>query len=216
VALAKADSPQARDAVRHEVVALQHEQSLDAGGWVRLASPSDGLTGWRPLLGTWRAESDGSLTGTAGARGLLLVSDARVGPHFEMKGRMELVSSSNGTFQAGFVFGHPHVQKDNWFSFRVKRNTREGSVAYFSRHFYLPDAAPPAMTVPDVSDVHVRVDHHGMTASVDGRVVQQNYVPKGEWDQRDKTSLVGVGAYGDQNLLTLRFRDLQVRRLKKE
>jgi hypothetical protein len=219
-ALPKAGSPQARAALEQRIVALEHEGRLQAGDWARLLPASNGLEGWRPLFGSWTSESDGAVTGTVGARGLLLVSDVHVGPYFEMKGRVELVSTSNGAFQGGVVFGHPWIDYgkayDKWFSFRVKRNPREGSVAYFSRHFYLPDGPPPAVAVGDINDIHVRVDSHGMSAWLNGRLVQQGYVPKGEWDQQDATSVVGLGAYGDENLVRLRFRDVQVRRLHRD
>jgi hypothetical protein len=182
---------------------------------VPILPTSEALEGWRPLLGTWNLEKDGALTGKAGARGLLIVADARVGPSFEMKGKVELTSSSNGLFQAGFVFGHPAWENDNWFSFRVKRNAWEGSVAYFARGFSKPEAAVPREDVRDENDIRIRVEDGRMTAYLNGRAVHENYVPPAGWEKGDRGVLVGLGGYPDENVWSVRFRGVQVRRLAK-
>jgi hypothetical protein len=132
-----------------------------------------------------------------------------------MKGTVELVSSSNTFFQGGFVFGHPTWEKDDWFSFRVKRNAHEGSAAYFARSFYKPEGVAPKVTVPDVNDILVRVEEGRMTAFVNGQAVPQNFVPRDGWNKGDRGILVGFGGYQDENLSSLRFRSVQVRRLPK-
>jgi tetratricopeptide (TPR) repeat protein len=212
-ALAKDPSPQAAPALKRWIAALEVEQRLAGGEWVSVLPTSDALEGWRPVLGTWAREASGALTATAGARGLLLVSDALVGPRFEMRGRLELVTSSNGSFQCGFVFGDVKWGKDNWFSFRVKRNSREGSVAYFARTFEGPAGSAVEMTVPDVNDFLVRVEDGRMTASVNGDIVQREFVPAQVWTKGNKDVRVGLGGYSDENVWTMRFRDLEVRRL---
>jgi hypothetical protein len=212
-ALAKDPSPHAAPALRRWVAALETEQRLDKGDWVPILPASDALEGWRPLLGTWSVEKDGALTGRAGARGLLMVSDARVGPSFEMKGRVEMAASTNGSFQAGFVFGHPAWERDNWFSFRVKRNAREGTVAYFARYFSRPEGVAPMVEVHDVNDILIRVEDGRMAAFVNGTLVQHHFVPPGGWEKGDRGVVVGFGGYPDENLWSVRFRGVQVRRL---
>jgi len=214
-ALVKDPSPRTAPALRRWVAALETEQRLDRGDWVPILPQSDALDGWRPLLGGWNVEKDGALTGRAGARGLLIVSDARVGPSFEMKGRVEMVASTNGFFQVGFVLGHPAWEKDNWFSFRVKRNAREGTVAYFTRSFFGPEGVAPTVEVHDVNDILIRVEDGRMTAFVNGRAVEENFGPTAGWESGDRGVLVGLGGYPDENLWSVRFRGVQVRRLAK-
>lgn len=213
-ALAKYPSPHAAPALRRWIVALEAEGRLEKGEWADLLPQSGTLDGWRPLLGTWKVEKDGALVGQAGARGLLITSDVRVGPRFEMRGKVELLSTSNGFFQAGFLFGHPSWSKDDWFSFRVKRNAREGSVAYFARFFYGPQGPPLRLTVPDSNEIEVLVDDGRMTARVNGERVQTDFVPRDGWRRNDRSLGVGLGGYSDENIWSMRFRDVRVRRLR--
>jgi len=163
-------------------------------------------------LDPWRLDADGSLVGTAGSRGLLIVSDARVGPAFEVEGRMELVSSTNGFFQGGVAFGRPSWDGQDWMSFRIKRNSDEGKVAYFSHHLYRPESGPFPIEVPDRNAFRVRVQAGKVSAWVDDAPVQEGYQPaKGLVTTPDVR--VGFGGYVDENLVSLRFRDVRLRRL---
>ena len=208
----KEPSPHVARLLRGRIAALRIEEALEAGRWTRLLPDSPDLAGWKQKLGTWRVTKDGSLVGTSGRRGLLITSDARVGPEFEVRGRLELVASSNGAFQGGIAFGHPAWETRDWLSFRMKRNPREGSVAYFSQHFDPPDYQPETFPIPDVNDFLVRSESGKLTAILNGRIVKQALVPtKGL--VRDGDALLGFGAYLDENVFSLRFRNVEVRRL---
>jgi hypothetical protein len=214
-AMSKDPSPRTAPALRRWVAALETEERLGRGDWVPILPQSDALEGWRPLMGTWHVERDGALTGTAGARGLLMVSDARVGPNFEMKGRVEMAASTNGAFQGGFAFGHPAWEKDNWFSFRVKRNPREGTVAYFAQFLSRPEGVAPMVEVHDANDILIHVEDGVMAAFVNGKQIQHHFVPPAGWDKADRGAVVGFAGYPDENLWSVRFREVQVRRLTK-
>ena len=88
-ALVRDRSPRAAAALARKVVPLEQERRLATGEWVAFLPASPDLAGWKTELGSWRLDSDGSLVGVAGVRGLLLVSDARVGPEFEIRGRIK-------------------------------------------------------------------------------------------------------------------------------
>jgi hypothetical protein len=214
-AMSKDPSPRTAPALRRWVAALETEERLGRGDWVPILPQSDALEGWRPLMGTWHVERDGALTGTAGARGLLMVSDARVGPNFEMKGRVEMAASTNGAFQGGFAFGHPAWEKDNWFSFRVKRNPREGTVAYFAQYLSRPEGVAPMVEVHDANDILIHVEDGVMAAFVNGTQVQHHFVPPAGWDKADRGAVVGFAGYPDENVWSVRFRGVQLRRLTK-
>jgi hypothetical protein len=194
------------------IASLEQEKRLASGDWMPFLPVSADLAGWRTELGSWWLEADGSLVGLAGSRGLLLVADARVGADFEIRGQMELVSSTNGFYQGGVVFGRPSWNSQDWMSFRMKRNGDEGRVAYFSHHLYRPDSGPFPIEAPDRNTFRVQVLGGRLSAWVNGAVVQQGLVPaKGL--VRSPDLRVGFGGYVDENLVSLRFRDVELRRL---
>ena len=103
---ARAKAPvEARALLDKRLAAIALEADLAAGRTARLL-PDKELHGWSVENGQWVVEPDGSLLGTSGSRGLMIVADARVGPSFELESDVEIVSTSNGQFQAGILFGH--------------------------------------------------------------------------------------------------------------
>ncbi|MET0554134.1 MAG: hypothetical protein ABW221_13915 [Vicinamibacteria bacterium] len=210
-AQAKDPSPAAAAAIGYAVSALQTERTLAKGGWVPFLPATEGLEGWRPLLGTWTREADGSLVGFAGSLGLMIVADARVGPDFEIRGTMELVSSTNGFFQGGVVFGHPSWDSQDWMAFRIQRTPDEGQVAYFGQHFYGAPGGPFRLPVPDRNAFTVRVHGRKLSATVNGTAIAGQVPEKGLVTTPDLQ--VGFGGYVDENLVSIRFRDVELRRL---
>ena len=126
---ARAKAPvEARALLDKRLAAIALETDLAAGRSARLL-PDKELHGWRVENGQWVVEPDGSLLGTSGSRGLMIVADARVGPSFELETDVEIVSTSNGQFQAGILFGHrPTFNSYKWASFRLKKTAHEGEV----------------------------------------------------------------------------------------
>jgi hypothetical protein len=211
-ALARDPSPQTAAALARRIVPLEQERRLASGEWVPFLPASADLAGWKTELGSWRLDPDGSLVGTAGSRGLLLVSDARVGPDFEIRGRMELVSSTNEFFQGGVAFGYPSWKSQDWMSFRIKRTADEGQVAYFSRHLYGPDSAPGRIAVPDANTFLVRVQGGQVSGTVNGVRIQEGVEPKAGLVKAPDLR-VGFGGYVDENIFSLRFCEVELRRL---
>jgi tetratricopeptide (TPR) repeat protein len=212
-AMQKDASPRVAAVLRHEQSALEMERALGKGEWVPFLPASDDLAGWRPLLGTWTREPDGALVAFAGSRGYLIVSDARVGPNFEVRGRMELVSSTNAYFQGGVAFGRPSWDSQEWVSLRIKRTAHEGPCAYFSQHLYEPEMEPVRMPIPDQNAFTLRVRGGRLSATVNGVVVQQEGAPPSKGLVTTPDSRVGFGGYVDENLVRMRFRNVEIRRL---
>jgi hypothetical protein len=203
-------TPAARAFLDHRLAVGSLEAELAAGRAVRFL-PGPGLAGWTPLIGEWVADPDGSLVGTSGAQGLLINCDARVGADFEVEADIEIVSTTNGQFQAGITFGRPDFQSRKWTSFRIKRTDFEGEVAYFSRHFEKPRHSV-SMPIPEKSRVVVQSWNGRLAAFVNGAVVASDYVP--EWDLvRGPDVKVGFGAYLDDNTVVVRYRNARLRRL---
>jgi hypothetical protein len=190
--------------------AIGVERALASGDPVPIL-PRAGLAGWTPMEGTWSADADGSLVGKSAARGLLITCDARVGPDFEMAADIEIVSTSNGQFQAGLVFGYPSWRAHDWTSFRVKRTLHEGEVAYFSPHFEKPRHSVE-LPISEHSHVEIRSWKGRFSAWVNGRTVEADNAPT--WDSATgPDAVVGLGAYLDDNSFVVRHRNVMVRRL---
>jgi hypothetical protein len=209
-ALAHAEQA-ARPYLAQRLAAATMEAKLAGGGTVRLL-PSPGLEGWTPLVGKWVVEKDGSLLGTSGLKGLLIVADARVGSDFEIDADVEIASSSNGQFQAGIVFGEaPSFWSSRWSSFRWKKTAYEGEVAYFSRHFNRP-VHSVQRRVPLRDHVVIQSWNGRLSAWLNGEPVVTDYLP--EWNPpRGPDNQVGFGAYLDDNTFSVRYRDVKLRRL---
>ena len=213
-ALTRDPAPRTAAALAAPIAALELERLLARGQWVPFLPSSPDLAGWSSELGAWRLSPDGSLEGASGARGLLLVSEARVGDDFEVRGRMDLVSSTNGFFQGGVVFGHPSWDGQDWMSFRIKRNGKAGEGRLFLPALLLagPDARRRGRDAPDVNTFLVRVQAGELTATVNGVAVAEGLTPKKGLVMSPDLRL-GFGGYVDENVVSLRFRDVQLRRL---
>ncbi len=209
---ARAKAPvAARPLLDKRLAAIALETGLAAGRSARLL-PDQELHGWSVENGQWVVEADGSLLGTSGSRGLLIVADARVGPSFELESDVEIVSTSNGQFQAGILFGHrPTFNSASWESFRLKKTAHEGEVAYFSRNFNKPSQSVPRKVAPK-SHVVIQSWDGRLWAYVDGEPVVAGYRP--EWGMPTGADVqVGFGAYTDDNTYQVRYRGARLRRL---
>ena len=212
---ARAKAPvEARALLDKRLAAIALEADLAAGRSARL-TPDKDLHGWSPENGKWVVEPDGSLLGTSGSRGLMIVADAHVGPAFELETDVEIVSTSNGQFQPGILFGHrPTFSSASWASFRLKRTAHEGDVVYFSRNFNNPNQSvkrPVALK----SHVVVQSWDGRVWAYVDGERVVADYRP--EWGLPQNADVqVGFGGYTDDNVYQVRYRGARLRRLTAE
>ena len=209
---ARAKAPaEARAFLDKRLAAIRLEAELAAGRTASLMPDKD-LHGWHVENGRWLVEPDGALLVSSGARGSMIVADARVGPSFELTTDLEIVSTTNGQFQAGILFGHrPTFDSDKWASFRLKNTAHEGQIMYFSRNFNSPKQSVPHKVAPK-SHVVIQAWDGRVWAYVDGESVVADYRP--EWGlAQDADVQVGFGAYTDDNVYQVRYRDARVRRL---
>ena len=206
--------PRAAKYLQEKIAILTTQEQLRSGQWLSLqpAAGSGGTPlGWRSKLGHWQVEADGSLTGRCGGSGLMLVNEARVGPDFEMRGEMDFLPGAANEVQSGVVFGHPDFEGEDWRSWRLKRNGREGAIAILSQHWY--DGPKEDVPVPDHNTFDFQSSHGRMTLTINGReIFHERSLAKGLVDSED--SLVGLGGYSHQgNVFGVRYRNLQIRRL---
>jgi hypothetical protein len=203
--------PQAQPYFDQRLAAGRIEADL-AAGRVATLFPTKTLAGWTPEQGTWRVESDGSLVATSDARGHLIAADAHAGSNLEIAADVEIVSTSNGQFQAGIVLGRDiSMETRDWLSFRVKNTAHEGRVVYFSRHFYKPAHVVP-YAVGLKSRVVVQSWGGHLWAYVDGKPMVSDYVPEWQMTPGNDTQF-GFGAYVNDNTSVVRYSNIRVRRL---
>jgi hypothetical protein len=210
-ALPAQSQPLARAYLRHRIAALRMEGELAKGEWVPFLPTDPELAGWDVELGQWTVEPGGALGGRSPSRGMMIRSAARVGPDFEIRGEYEFVETSDGAFQAGVVFGHPHPCCDGWLSLQIKRNPWEGAVAGVGQRFYAAHATV-AVPVPDRGRFDLRCRGNHVSARVNGTVVEEDYFPPdGLASQED--ARVGLGSYDFENVYAVRYRKVELRRL---
>lgn len=203
-------STDARTYLDSRLFAIGVERDLGAGKTVSILPRSE-LSGWTPIIGSWSGEPGKALIGRSSSRGLLLTCDARVGPDFEMAVDIDIISTTNGQFQAGVVFGYPSWEAHDWTSFRVKRTWHEGEVAYFSPHFSKPSHLVQ-MPISEHSRLIIRSWKGQFSAWVNGKAVETAYIPPWE-SSTGPDARVGLGAYLDDNTFVARHSELTVRRL---
>ena len=197
-----------------KIAVLEAEARLGAGDWVPfqpIAGVGNAPMGWTSKLGHWHVEPDGSLTGQCGASGLMLVSDAHVGPNFELRGEMDFLPGAADEVQSGVVFGHPDFEGEDWRSLRLKRNGREGSIVLLSQHWH--DGPKQTLAVPDHNTFVLQSWKGVLTVMINGQVMFRNQpLVEGRVDADD--ALVGLGGYSHQgNTFAVRYRHLQLRRI---
>ena len=150
---------------------------------------------------------------TSEENGAIIYSRARVGRDIEVKGSFEVVSTSNGDFQGGLVIGRPEYQTSGWYAFRVKRNREDGDAASVSIHWSKNQILSPAPVNPGTNTFDFRLENGRITATVNGTEVFNDVsAPRNE--ALPYELLVGVGGFNNMNETVIRYRDLQVKRLR--
>jgi hypothetical protein len=199
--------------VRNRAAALEQEQRLDAGGWIDFLPADDQFTGWHVDRGHFQRLPDGALEVHADQAGHLIYSRAQIGTEFEVRGQFEVVRSTTAAFQGGLVMGIPQWQNDDWYAFRMKRNSDEGDLASFSQHWTERQITAPLKLDSATNSFDVRFQHGRFSAAVNGQeVFKQARPPRGSFVGTNEFML-GLGAFNDSNSTVIRYRNVQARRL---
>ncbi len=212
-ALALDSSPRSAAAGRDAVATLEAEQRLSGADWSSVLPADDTLPGWLNYWGDWKTDArHAAIVGTSSARGLYLVSQARVPGDFEVRGRFERVER-DGPLEAEVVFGPPDRSFGSWASVRVScpaqgactasvpkgRGASQGSVSP------LPNRTP--------SSLLVRVVAGELTATIDGQPVVSSLKLADGWRSQTEPLHIGIAAVSIGAPLATRFLDLEVRRV---
>lgn len=203
-----------RTFIRHRLAALAMEERMSRGDWVDFLPATQSDLNWMLVRGkSWRLV-DGVVEVQAGAGGHILRSRVPVGDEFEVKGEFEVVRSSTKDFQAGLVMGVPDYDSQDWYGFRVKRNTTEGDIACISTHWGNERFFKPMKLNSDRNTFQFVLQAHQISAFVNDQPVCMNVKPPRFLNVPADQFYLGVGAYNDMNDTVIRYRNLQVRSAK--
>lgn len=199
--------------IRLRLSRLTDEQHLMEGKWVSFMPTSGEDSNWVFSFGDARKAADGSLDVEYGPKGHMFISKMTIGGNFEIRGRFDVVRSSNTNFQAGIVIGLPKIEGYEWFGFRMKRHDREGDVVTFS-HAWTTEEMTQHVALNDKSNSFDLVLNDGtVTASVNGeRIFNAAEIPFAI-QLVPETYLVGLGAFSDSADAMVQYRGVELRKL---
>ncbi|MBI3945587.1 MAG: hypothetical protein HY321_06700 [Armatimonadetes bacterium] len=182
-------------------------QQLNNGEWTDLrVDPT--LSSWHWAKGVWKMAADGAIEGSSTRQGLMLDYRQPFGPRWEMRGEVEFVSSPYSQQNAGVIFLRPSGYSD-YSSFLVYRDTKESSLGQF---FEAEDAVRRPVPPASRHTFRVRVENERVSTFVDGKPVHTD-VAIGE-PGTAPGSRAGIGGHYWYDKAVVRFRKLQVRRLR--
>jgi hypothetical protein len=192
---------------------LTVEKLLQAGEWAPFLPTDKSLAGWNVEIGQCKLLPDGSLEVHSGQHGHMLYSRVHVGLDFEVRGQFEVVNSTTKSFQGGLVMGMPDEDYYDWYGFRIKRNPDEGDVASFSQNYTRRQIVAPATVEDDVNTFDFTYHNGRFSATVNGVKVFRDVPPLKDAYVTPSEFLVGLGAFNNSNSTTLRYRNIEVRKL---
>jgi hypothetical protein len=202
-----------KEFIRHRLASLEIEQHLQKDEWVNFLPSQEDDPNWIFSRGKIQRLSDGAWEVQAGPDGHFLFSRVRVGSAFEVKGQFEVVHSSTKYFQAGLVMGATDINAYEWYAFRMRHHPTEGDNVSFSRAWNHPDISQP-ITLNDVTNTFdFRFQNGKVNASVNGRAAFQDVTPPATISASNDEFLLGLGAFNNSNETSIRYRNIQVRRL---
>ncbi len=197
---------------------IRFEQKSAKGEWVDFLPANQSDANWpvswgRPL----RAGKD-SFEIASHHNGHLLYSRARAGQNFEVRGEFEVVSTSNGEFQAGLVMGVPdsdtEFKSGAWHGFRMRHNKTDGDVVVLSKGWAQPRVTKKVALNTDRNAFTFRLMDGKVSATLNGKSVISNAALPSKLEFYGNNFYVGLGAFNDTNDTVIRYRNVQIRRLQ--
>jgi hypothetical protein len=204
--------PRTQEYAESRLRALKQEQELARGEWIDFLPGGPDDANWAMLDTSLRSVDDGSVEVKAGAGGHAFYSRTRVGSEFEVTGEFDVVSTSNGDFQAGIMFGLPDSFSSLWYAFRVKQNETEGHGVSYSRGWSSPHVWKTIALDPKHNTFQFRFQNGRADAWVNGTQILKRSLLRKEMNL-GTDCLIGLGAYHDSNETVIRYKNVKVRRL---
>jgi len=202
--------------VRIQTASLEFEKRLQKGEWMDFLPADKDDDNWTVSLGKILRVVPAGLEIESGRDGHLLYSRANVGRDFEARGEFEVVGSATNGFQAGLVMGMPdfdaRLKSSDWFAFRMMRGAREKGTAVFSKGWTRNQLSKPVKLNADRNKFEFRFENGKATASVNGEQLFHDAALKNNKFRGD-SFLVGLCAFKDSKETTIRYHNLQIRRI---
>jgi hypothetical protein len=202
-----------KEFIQRRLAQLTVEERLHEGKWVDLLPANDHDRDWVFSFGQAHRLSDGALEVEYGPQGHMLFSRVPVRGNFEVRGRFEIVRSSNKNFQAGLVMGVPDFREYNWYGFRLKRHDEEGDVVCLGRGWSRQQIVQHVVLNDVTNSFDFILQNGRATASVNGVEIIHQATPPAGVQVPDNGCLVGLGAFSDSDDTVLRYRDVQLRQV---
>ncbi len=112
LALKAGDRKRVTTYFRGRLRGLEFDDLFIKGEWTALTLDEQ-LTGWRNLGGKWTVDGEGRLLAEPQENGLRLVYDKKLGPRFELRGKVAFVKRPYGKANIGVYFGQPNGLMSN-------------------------------------------------------------------------------------------------------
>ncbi|HLX95370.1 MAG TPA: hypothetical protein VKU37_06490, partial [Verrucomicrobiae bacterium] len=202
-----------REFIQRRLAQLTAARRLQDGQWVDLLPADDHDPDWVFSFGKVRRLADGALEVESGPKGHMLFSTVPAGMNFEVRGRFEVVHSSNTNFQAGLVMGVPDFDGYNWYGFRIKRHADEGDIVCLGRGWSRQQITQHVVLNDVTNSFDFTLQNGRATAFVNGIEVFHQAAPPAAIEVPDNNYLVGLGAFNDSVDTVIRYRDVQLRQL---
>jgi hypothetical protein len=190
---------------------LQLSLQLEKGQWVDFLPAKNDDPNWNFNLGQFQVLADGALQAKSAPNGHVAYCSITISTNFEVRGQFETVQTSGKNyFQAGLDFGDTSQDRNNWFSFRIRRGN--GDSVSIGRGWSRSEIHQQA-TLNDTTNAFDFIFQNGLvTASVNGgEIFHQARLPA-EFSEPRGTLTLGLGALTREGAI-IRYRNIQVRNL---
>lgn len=202
-----------REYVRLKLATIEAEKELDRGNWVPFLPSSANDPLWVVHSGGFSSQMPGTLDVSSRSGSHMLVSRMKVGTDFAIRGEWQKISGDEA-YQAGFVFGTPDLENRNWYSVRMKNNRDDGPVAIIAHGWSRTQYVLAAQILPDAANTfEFRFKNNKATLILNNVTLYKNTeIPKWVNVNPDRIR-IGIGAVNESAETTIRYGNLEIKRL---
>ena len=209
-ALGKATQPLAQAALAGRISALDVEQQLAKGDWVKLvANPK--LTQWILRGSAWLGDTNGPVVNIGDDASGAMLHRARIGLNFEVRGEFEIKSQQHFGQNIGLALGWNNRTKDGWTLCRIGQlNAERCSAWLIEGNHTRPVLTGKEFKLQTVNRFLLRCYEGLVTLDVNGQqLLKDAPLPVGAPD-----GLLGIASFKWRKGNTSTVRNLEVRQLK--
>jgi hypothetical protein len=186
---------------------LKLEAAFASGEWAPLR-PDPSLAGWSKYSGDWVAGADGSLTGTWRSPSLWINCEADFGRRLELRGTVDFVSPDTaGNFCVSVARGSARRTVDDVYLIGDRANQK----VVVSHDGSASETVTKSVQVKSSNAFCIQLWDNVVYAYLNGELICHDLVV--DWYVIPPRPTIALGASRQSTPLTLRFRNLEIRRL---